>query len=146
MLPTRTLASTLARSSRPSAARAIIATRTARPAASLHTARALAEEEKRGFLSRLNPFAKPASTPSQSAAPAPAQDLNVEIEEEEAPIPSWKSERQSLTAEQLEETIRSAAAPFVDTASGQYLNRIHLSDPKVKFQASGTHHRYHAAP
>ncbi|CAO3564925.1 unnamed protein product [Mortierella alpina] len=134
MLPTRTLASTLVRSSRIAGAAVSVATRTVSPAASLHTARALAEEEKRGFLSRLNPFAKPAPTPSQSATPAPAQDLNVEIEEEETPIPSWKSERQSLTAEQLEETIRSAAAPFVDTASSQYLNTIRLSDPKVKFQ------------
>ncbi|KAF9571207.1 hypothetical protein EC968_000855 [Mortierella alpina] len=134
MLPTRTLASTLARSSRSVAAGAFVVPRTAIPAASLHTARALAEEEKRGFLSRLNPFAKPTTTSSQSTTPAPAQDLNVEIEEEETPIPSWKSERQSLTAEQLEETIRSAAAPFVDTASSPYLNTIQLADPKIKFQ------------
>ncbi|KAG9319437.1 hypothetical protein KVV02_000473 [Mortierella alpina] len=131
MLPTRTLASTLIRSSRTAAAKTPVATSTAIRAASLHTARALAEEEKRGFLSRLNPFAKPTPTSSQSTTPAPTQDLNVEIEEEETAIPSWKSERQSLTAEQLEETIRSAAAPFVDTASSQYLNTIQLSDPKV---------------
>ncbi|KAF9926287.1 hypothetical protein BGZ67_008178 [Mortierella alpina] len=146
MLPTRTLASTLIRSSRTAVARTPVATSTVIRAASLHTARALAEEEKRGFLSRLNPFAKPTPTSSQSATPAPTQDLNVEIEEEETPIPSWKSERQSLTAEQLEETIRSAAAPFVDTASSQYLNTIQLSDPKVKYQASGSRPRYHPAP
>ncbi|KAI7817552.1 hypothetical protein BC939DRAFT_465714 [Gamsiella multidivaricata] len=108
------------------------------PSASLHTARTLAEE-KRGFLSRLNPFAKPGSEtpaqPSTAAATDVAQDLNVEIEEEEEEeIPSWKSERQSLTPEQLEASIRSAAAPFVDTASTLYLNKIRLDDPMTKFQ------------
>jgi hypothetical protein len=50
---------------------------------------------------------------------------------------SWKGERQSLSPEQLEESIRSAAAPFVDTASTIYLNKILLDDPKIKFQVHG---------
>ncbi|KAF9194267.1 hypothetical protein BGZ51_000427 [Haplosporangium sp. Z 767] len=109
-------------------------------AVSIHTASAQAEEEKRGFLSRLNPFAakpSPSTTTAQTQATTAAavEELKVEIEEEEAPIPSWKSERQSMTPEQLEESIRSAAAPFVNTASGVYLDKIQLADPKIKFQA-----------
>ncbi|KAG0204586.1 hypothetical protein BGX28_003525 [Mortierella sp. GBA30] len=132
MSPSRPLATILARSSRLALTPAKnIASRIAAPTASLHTARALADEEKRGFLSRLNPFAKPTQpSPSVSTPAPPAEDLNVEIEEEIAPIPSWKSDRQSLTTEQLDDMIRSAAAPFLDTASSQ-LNRIQLSDPKV---------------
>ncbi|KAF9407852.1 hypothetical protein BGZ76_005975 [Entomortierella beljakovae] len=108
--------------------------------ASLHTARALAEE-KRGFLSRLNPFAKPTEeqkqTPEQIAKAQ--EELVVEIMEEEPvePIPSWKSEPVSLTPEQWEESIRSAAAPFVDTSSTIQLHRIKL-EPKIKFQAIST--------
>ncbi|KAF9109159.1 hypothetical protein BGX27_007937 [Mortierella sp. AM989] len=98
--------------------------------ASLHTARALAEE-KRGFLSRLNPFAKPApetTKPTPAEAAKAAEVLKVEIkEEEEEPIPSWKSEHQSLTPEQLEELIRSAAAPFVDTSSTAVLKAVVVS-------------------
>ncbi|KAG0001398.1 hypothetical protein BGZ80_008883 [Entomortierella chlamydospora] len=108
--------------------------------ASLHTARALAEE-KRGFLSRLNPFAKPAPEeprPTPVEAAEAAEELKVEIEEEEEEvIPSWKSERKSLTPEQLEESIRSAAAPFVDTSSSVQLHRVRL-EPKTKFQAIST--------
>ncbi|KAF9151715.1 hypothetical protein BG015_006290 [Linnemannia schmuckeri] len=106
--------------------------------ASLHTTTLSAEEEKRGFLSRLNPFAK--TTPKEDVKSSPAQvakaqeELNVEIEEEEAPVPSWKSERKDLSAEELEESIRSAAAPFVNTAAGTYLNKIQLDNPKIKFQ------------
>ncbi|KAG0276794.1 hypothetical protein BGZ95_007024 [Linnemannia exigua] len=106
---------------------------------SLHTTTLSAEEEKRGFLSRLNPFAK--TTPKEESAPSPAQaakaqqELNVEIEEEEAPIASWKSDRQALSAEELEESIRSAAAPFVSTVAGTHLNKIQLDNPKIKFQA-----------
>ncbi|KAF9935088.1 hypothetical protein BGZ65_003504, partial [Modicella reniformis] len=93
----------------------------------------------RGFLSRLNPFAKSTAAvePTQPTEAAKAtEDLKVEIEEEEEeqPVPSWKNERQSLTPEQLEESIRSAAAPFVDTASTFHLNKIELIDPKIKFQ------------
>ncbi|KAF9284059.1 hypothetical protein BGZ88_010174 [Linnemannia elongata] len=106
--------------------------------ASLHTTTLSAEEEKRGFLSRLNPFAK--TTKQEDVKSSPAQvakaqeELNVEIEEEEAPVPSWKSERKELSAEELEESIRSAAAPFVNTAAGTYLNKIQLDNPKIKFQ------------
>ncbi|KAF9549942.1 hypothetical protein EC957_002002 [Mortierella hygrophila] len=107
--------------------------------ASLHTTTLSAEEEKRGFLSRLNPFAK--TTKQEDVKSSPAQvakaqeELNVEIEdEEEASVPSWKSERKELSAEELEESIRSAAAPFVNTAAGTYLNKIQLDDPKIKFQ------------
>ncbi|KAG0299068.1 hypothetical protein BGZ98_010361 [Dissophora globulifera] len=119
-----------------SVARRAVAPATA--TASLHTARtALAEEKRSGFLSRLNPFAKPApeSAPATTTAAGVAKDLSVEIEEAEQvqAIPSWKSERQELTAEELEAAIRSAAAPFVDTTV--HLNRIHLSDPKTKFEA-----------
>ncbi|KAF9905499.1 hypothetical protein EC991_001608 [Linnemannia zychae] len=116
-----------------------LAAATSYRASSLHTTTLSAEEEKRGFLSRLNPFAK--TTPKEEAAPSPAQaakaqqELNIEIEEEEAPIPSWKSERQALSAEELEESIRSAAAPFVNTAAGTHLNKIQLDNPKIKFQA-----------
>ncbi|KAK3830733.1 MAG: hypothetical protein J3R72DRAFT_455590 [Linnemannia gamsii] len=105
---------------------------------SLHTTTLSAEEEKRGFLSRLNPFAK--TTPKEESASSPAQaakaqqELNVEIEEEETPITSWKSERQALSAEEMEESIRSAAAPFVNTAAGTHLNKIQLDNPKIKFQ------------
>ncbi|KAG9061104.1 hypothetical protein KI688_007733 [Linnemannia hyalina] len=107
--------------------------------ASLHTTTLSAEEEKRGFLSRLNPFAK--TTKQEDVKSSPAQvakaqeELNVEIEEEEASVPSWKSERKELSAEELEESIRSAAAPFVNTAAGTHLNKIQLDDPKIKFQA-----------
>ncbi|KAI1314792.1 hypothetical protein EDD11_001720 [Mortierella claussenii] len=111
----------------------------------MHTARsAQFAEEKRGFLSRLNPFAKPAapetSTPQTPAQVAKAaEDLNVEIEDEDEDemIPSWKSERQTLTSEQLEQSIRSAAAPFIDAAASSSqvsLRKIQLSDPKLKFQ------------
>ncbi|KAF9124983.1 hypothetical protein BGX30_000661 [Mortierella sp. GBA39] len=106
--------------------------------ASLHTTTLSAEEEKRGFLSRLNPFAK--TTKQEDVKSSPAQvakaqeELNVEIEEEEASVPSWKSERKELSAEELEESIRSAAAPFVNTAVGTHLNKIQLDDPKIKFQ------------
>lgn len=59
--------------------------------ASLHTTTLSAEEEKRGFLSRLNPFAKTTKQEDVKSSPtqvAKAQEeLNVEIEEEEAPIP-----------------------------------------------------------
>ncbi|KAF8914989.1 hypothetical protein BGZ58_005613, partial [Dissophora ornata] len=98
-----------------------------------------AEEKQGGFLSRLNPFAKPAApkpaAPSPAEAAKAAQDLNVEIvEEEEKVVPSWKNERQELTAEQLEESIRSAATPFVDTTTK--LNKIRLDgDLKTKFEA-----------
>ncbi|KAF9356659.1 hypothetical protein BGX26_004932 [Mortierella sp. AD094] len=113
---------------------------TSQRTASLHSARALAEE-KRGFLSRLNPFAKPTSEapkPTPAEAAKAAVELKVEIEEEEEElIPSWKSERQSLTPEQLEESIRSAAAPFVDTSSSVLLHRVQL-EPKIKFQAIST--------
>ncbi|KAF8978432.1 hypothetical protein BGZ46_006477 [Entomortierella lignicola] len=108
--------------------------------ASLHTARALAEE-KRGFLSRLNPFAKPAPEepkPTPAEAAKAAEELNVQIEEEEEePISNWKSERQALTPEQLEELIRSAASPFIDTSSNIRLYNIQL-EPKTKFQATST--------
>ncbi|KAG0257535.1 hypothetical protein BG011_003894 [Mortierella polycephala] len=145
MQHTRSLATLLSRSTTGAvqqAPRIITAARiVARPhAVSIHTVSAQAEEEKRGFLSRLNPFAakpSPSTTTAQSqeTAAAAVEDLNVEIEEEEEPIPSWKSERQSMTPEQLEESIRSAAAPFVDSASGVYLDKIQLVNPKVKFQA-----------
>ncbi|KAF9919147.1 hypothetical protein BX616_000835 [Lobosporangium transversale] len=108
------------------------------PAASLHTVPALAEE-KRGFLSRLNPFAKTETKPVQPHVKASelAGKLNVEIEEDEdkKPAPSWKSARQILTADQLEESIRSAASPFLDTSSSLYLNQIKLgNDPRLKFK------------
>ncbi|KAF8939913.1 hypothetical protein BGZ47_007944 [Haplosporangium gracile] len=112
--------------------------------ASLHTTTLSAEEEKRGFLSRLNPFAK--TTPKEDVQSSPAQvakaqeELNVEIEEEEVPVSSWKSERKELSAEELEESIRSAAAPFVNTAAGTHLNKIQLDNPKIKFQALQTGH------
>ncbi|KAG0069392.1 hypothetical protein BGZ89_002959 [Linnemannia elongata] len=106
--------------------------------ASLHTTTLSAEEEKRGFLSRLNPFAKTTKQEDVNSSPAQVakaqEELNVEIEEEEAPVPSWKSERKELSAEELEESIRSAAAPFVNTAAGTYLNKIQLDNPKIKFQ------------
>ncbi|KAK3819760.1 MAG: hypothetical protein J3Q66DRAFT_162135 [Benniella sp.] len=141
MQHTRSLVGVLARNS---TSRRITALAVSRPVitsttASLHTARAPAEE-KRGFLSRLNPFAKPVEpTPVSASTPADAakasEDLVVEIEEEEEEIiPSWKSERQYLSPEQLEESIRSAASPFVDTASTIYLHKIVLDDPKIKFQ------------
>lgn len=40
-----------------------------------------------------------------------------------------------MSAEELEESIRSAAAPFVNTAAGTHLNKIQLDNPKIKFQA-----------
>jgi hypothetical protein len=40
-----------------------------------------------------------------------------------------------LSAEELEESIRTAAAPFVNTAEGTHLNKIQLDNPKIKFQA-----------
>ena len=49
-------------------------------------------------------------------------------------INSWKSDRKELSAEELEESIRSAAAPFVNTAAGTHLNKIQLVNPKIKFQ------------
>lgn len=102
----------------------------------MHTTSLSAEEEKRGFLSRLNPFAK--TTPKQEPTPAQAakaqEELNVEIQEEEVLIPSWKGDRKELSAEELEESIRSAAAPFVNTAAGTHLNKILLDNPKIKFQ------------
>ncbi|KAG0219558.1 hypothetical protein BGX31_011285 [Mortierella sp. GBA43] len=109
--------------------------------ASLHTARAVSEE-KRGFLSRLNPFAKPTADPTPASTPAAAapkvstEDLSVQIDDGEAEevVPSWKGKRQSLSPEQLEESIRSAAAPFVDSASPLHLHKISISDPKIKFQ------------
>lgn len=59
--------------------------------ASLHTTTLSAEEEKRGFLSRLNPFAKTTKQEDVKSSPAQAakaqEELNVEIEEEEAPVP-----------------------------------------------------------
>jgi hypothetical protein len=66
----------------------MVATRQAiAPSASIHTASGTFAEEKRGFLSRLNPFAKPAEETTAQAKAAEAakaaQDLNVEIEEEE---------------------------------------------------------------
>lgn len=76
--------------------------------ASFHTARPTAEE-KRGFLSRLNPFAK-LPTPEEPVEPTPgsaatdeakdAQDLSVEIEEGEdkEPIPRYYA---TLTASSL---------------------------------------------
>ncbi|KAG0292200.1 hypothetical protein BGZ96_004434 [Linnemannia gamsii] len=103
--------------------------------ASLHTTTLSADEEKRGFLSRLNPFAKTTPKEEVNASPAAQEELNVEIEEELAPIPSWKSDRQDLSAEELEESIRTAAAPFVNTAEGTHLNKIQLNNPKIKFQA-----------
>ncbi|KAF9096875.1 hypothetical protein BGX29_008402 [Mortierella sp. GBA35] len=140
MQHTRSLVSLISRGSLSATAPRLI---TATPyrattAASLHTTSLSAEEEKRGFLSRLNPFASKTKTETQTtpAQAAKAQEeLNVEIQEEEAPIPSWKSDRQALSAEELEASIRSAAAPFVDTAAGTHLNKIQLNDPKIKFQA-----------
>jgi hypothetical protein len=69
--------------------------------AALHTTRIVSAEEKRGFLSRLNPFAKQ-TTPSPKEQPSTqnaktAAELNVEIAEEEAPIPRCVS-LESLTA------------------------------------------------
>lgn len=59
-----------------------------RSVAHLHTTRFVLAEEKRGLFSRLNPFAKPVSQESATTEAAkPAEDLNVEIAEEEAPIP-----------------------------------------------------------
>ncbi|KAF9170199.1 hypothetical protein BGX20_009314, partial [Mortierella sp. AD010] len=46
----------------------------------------------------------------------------------------WKNEHKLLTPEQLEESIRSAAAPFVDTSSSVQLHRVQL-EPETKFQA-----------
>ncbi|KFH62372.1 hypothetical protein MVEG_11581 [Podila verticillata NRRL 6337] len=100
----------------------------------LHTTRFVLAEEKRGLFSRLNPFAKPASQePATTEAAKPAEDLNVEIAEEEAPIPSWKSDLQPLTKEQLEESVRSAASSFV-TTTDLHLGKVQLNDPSVKFQ------------
>ncbi|KAI8594858.1 hypothetical protein EDD21DRAFT_392731 [Dissophora ornata] len=143
MQHTRSLVGVLARST-PSSSRNVISTATrvftpSSSSASFHTVRVLSAEEKQGgFLSRLNPFAKPAApkpaAPSPAEAAKAAQDLNVEIvEEEEKVVPSWKNERQELTAEQLEESIRSAATPFVDTTTK--LNKIRLDgDLKTKFE------------
>ncbi|KAG0052718.1 hypothetical protein BGZ83_002187 [Gryganskiella cystojenkinii] len=107
--------------------------------AAIHTTRTISAEEKRGFLSRLNPFAKPdvPSSTGQSVAQEAkaAAELNVEIAEEEAPIPSWKSERLELSRGELEETIRSAVATIVDTTNLR-LSKVQLNDPTVKFQAS----------
>ncbi|KAF9382363.1 hypothetical protein CPC16_009375 [Podila verticillata] len=107
-----------------------------RSVAHLHTTRFVLAEEKRGLFSRLNPFAKPASQePATTEAAKPAEDLNVEIAEEEAPIPSWKSDLQPLTKEQLEESVRSAASSFV-TTTDLHLGKVQLNDASVKFQAS----------
>ncbi|KAF9919203.1 hypothetical protein FBU30_011123 [Linnemannia zychae] len=138
MQQTRSLVTLIPRGSLRTTITPRLLTATAYRTASLHTTTLSAEEEKRGFLSRLNPFAKPApkvqETPKEDIAKA-QEALEVEIEEEEeAPVPSWKGERQALSAEQLEESIRSAAAPFVNTDAGTYLNKIQLDNPKIKFQ------------
>ncbi|KAF9337121.1 hypothetical protein BG006_006151 [Podila minutissima] len=106
-----------------------------RSVAHLHTTRFVLAEEKRGLFSRLNPFAKPTQESATTEAAKPAEDLNVEIAEEEAPIPSWKSDLQPMTKEQLEESVRSAASEFVTTAD-LHLGKVQLNDPSVKFQAS----------
>ncbi|KAG0036636.1 hypothetical protein BGZ82_003934 [Podila clonocystis] len=106
-----------------------------RSVAHLHTTRFVLAEEKRGLFSRLNPFAKPAQDSAATEAVKPAEDLNVEIAEEEAPIPSWKSDLQPMTKEQLEESVRSAASEFV-TTTDLHLGKVQLNDPSVKFQAS----------
>lgn len=48
---------------------------------------------------------------------------------------SWKSDLQSMTKEQLEESVRSAASAFV-TTTDLHLGKVQLNDPTVKFQAS----------
>ncbi|KAF9586087.1 hypothetical protein BGW38_009840 [Lunasporangiospora selenospora] len=120
-----------------------VATTSGHYSAMLHTTTQQAEDEKRGFLSRLNPFArsKTETTPAQTSASTATsaatsqEDLNVEIEEEEEEvIPSWKAERQSLSVEELESAVRSAAAPFLDTAPEIRLNKILLNNPKAKFE------------
>lgn len=96
MQHTRSLVGSCSRSSR-AAALGVSRPTTVFATASLHTARAAAEE-KRGFLSRLNPFAKPTTPAEPAATPAAeetdatkvAKDLSVEIEEEKEekePIP-----------------------------------------------------------
>lgn len=46
---------------------------------------------------------------------------------------SWKSERQVLSAIELQESVRSAASPLVDTANF-HLSKVQLNDPAVKFE------------
>ncbi|KAG0335982.1 hypothetical protein BG000_007052 [Podila horticola] len=101
-----------------------------RSVAHLHTTRFILAEEKRGLFSRLNPFAKPAQESAATEAAKPAEDLNVVIAEEESPIPSWKSDLQSMTKEQLEESVRSAASAFV-TTTDLHLGKVQLNDPTV---------------
>ncbi|GJJ69198.1 hypothetical protein EMPS_01544 [Entomortierella parvispora] len=116
--------------------RASVAPIRTRAIASIHTSTAFFAEEKRGFLSRLNPFAKPTSAAEQSSVAQDAKtaaELNVEIAEEEAPIPSWKSERKVLSVIELQESVRSAASSLVDTAN-IHLSKVQLNDPTVKFQ------------
>ncbi|KAF9080381.1 hypothetical protein BGX23_002238 [Mortierella sp. AD031] len=45
---------------------------------------------------------------------------------------NWKSDCQALSAEEMEASIRSAVAPFFNTAAGTRLNKIQLDDPKIK--------------
>ncbi|KAF9088543.1 hypothetical protein BGX29_000226 [Mortierella sp. GBA35] len=44
---------------------------------------------------------------------------------------NWKSDCQALSAEEMEASIRSAVAPFFNTAAGTRLNKIQLDDPKI---------------
>jgi len=87
MQHTRTALTAVLRAS----SRASVAPIRTRAIASIHTASTVSAEEKRGFLSRLNPFAKPTSSSVEQTSAAQdakaAAELNVEIAEEEAPIP-----------------------------------------------------------
>ncbi|KAG0339738.1 hypothetical protein BG004_006695 [Podila humilis] len=114
MHSTRSAVAAIARVSTTSSLRATLPSRSV---ARLHTTRFVLAEEKRGLFSRLNPFAKPSTTTTQESAtpPQPMEDLVVEMQEDDIVEPSWKGEVQTMTKEQLEESIRSAASSFVTT-------------------------------
>ncbi|KAF9427079.1 hypothetical protein BGZ94_005521 [Podila epigama] len=106
--------------------------------ARIHTSSNILTEEKKSLFSRLNPFAKP-STPETTTTTKETiqktEDLKVEIEEEEIPVPSWKNDAKAMTQEELETAVRSAASSFVNTTD-LHLAKVHLNDPSIKFKAS----------